>query len=63
MGPRLHGTELDVSQTAWGVVDGITRLDTFGVGPDLPLIKQYPLLFDTQHQPKPCVYQMIDAVK
>lgn len=49
--------------TTWGVADDTTWLDTFGVDPDLPLIKQYPLLFDTQHQPKPCVYQMIDAVK
>lgn len=49
--------------TTWGVADDITWLDTFGVYPDMPKVKQHPLLFDEQHQPKPCVYQMIDAVK
>lgn len=49
--------------TTWGVADDITWLDTFGVDPSLPKIKQHPLLFDEQHQPKPCVLQMIDAVQ
>ncbi len=49
--------------TTWGVADDITWLDTFGIDPRLPKIKQHPLLFDEQHQPKPCVFQMIDAVK
>ncbi len=49
--------------TTWGVADDSTWLDTFGVHPDLPKVKQHPLLFDEQHQPKPCVYQMIDAAK
>lgn len=49
--------------TTWGVADDITWLDSFGIDPRLPKIKQHPLLFDEQHQPKPCVYQMIGAVK
>jgi len=49
--------------TTWGVADDITWLDRFGTDPNAPKIKQYPLLFDMNHQPKPCVAQMIDAVK
>ena len=49
--------------TTWGVADDITWLDFFGQAPGAPRIKQHPLLFDENHDPKPCVYQMIDAVK
>nr|QQZ02651.1 1,4-beta-xylanase [uncultured microorganism] len=47
--------------TTWGVADDWTWLDTFGMDPNLPKIKQHPLLFDEQGQPKPCVYRIIDA--
>lgn len=48
--------------TTWGIADDWTWLDGFGPNHHLRL-KQHPLLFDEQEQPKPCVYQMIDAVK
>ena len=41
--------------TTWGVADDYTWLDTFGLENGRPPIKQYPLLFDTEHAPKPCV--------
>ena len=31
--------------------------------PGSPMIKQYPLLFTDKYEPKPCVEQMIAAVK
>jgi len=49
--------------TTWGIADDRTWLDGFGVDRKGPKIKQHPLLFDEQGQPKPCVYQMIEAVK
>jgi endo-1,4-beta-xylanase len=49
--------------TTWGVADDMSWLNTFGVDAGMPQIKQYPLLFDRQHQPKPCVRQMIEAAK
>ena len=48
--------------TTWGIADDFTWLDGFGPNRFLHL-KQHPLLFDEQEQPKPCVYQMIEAVK
>lgn len=59
---RSYCDEIDCV-TTWGVADDITWLNTFGVHPDLPKVKQHPLLFDEQHQPKPCVYQRIGAAK
>ncbi len=47
--------------TTWGVADDYTWLDFFGVGPDMPKIKQHPLMFDTDHRPKPCVQEIINA--
>ena len=48
--------------TTWGIADDYTWLDFFGWKPGTPIIKQHPLLFDEHEQPKPCVYQLIDAV-
>ena len=48
--------------TTWGIADDWTWLD--GFGPNWHLhIKQHPLLFDEQEQPKPCVRQLMEAVK
>lgn len=47
--------------TTWGVADDYTWLDGFGGGPGIPAVKQYPLLFDQKHQPKPCVAKIIEA--
>jgi Beta-1,4-xylanase len=44
--------------TTWGIADDSTWLDHFR---NLPDIKQHPLLFDEQAQPKPCVFQLIRA--
>ena len=49
--------------TTWGIADDYTWLDFFGMKPGMPVIKQHPLLFDEQGQPKPCVYQLISAVR
>ena len=49
--------------TTWGVADDMTWLDHFGMDPKKPGIKQHPLLFDENEQPKPCVYRLIDAVR
>ena len=48
--------------TTWGVADDYTWMDGFGPNRKLR-IKQHPLLFDEQEQPKPCVLQMMEAVK
>ena len=51
---------------ALGAISGIgLALLVFGFGmkPGSPIIKQHPLLFDEHEQPKPCVYQLIDAAK
>lgn len=48
--------------TTWGVADDMSWLNSFGMDPRMP-IKQYPLLFDENHQPKPCVAQMIEAAQ
>ena len=47
--------------TTWGVADDYTWLDHFGTNEDMPKIKQYPLLFDEEHKPKPCVSELIGA--
>ncbi|MBQ5312397.1 MAG: endo-1,4-beta-xylanase [Oscillospiraceae bacterium] len=47
--------------TTWGVADDYTWLDYFGMKKDRPRIKQYPLLFNTDHTPKACVKKLIDA--
>ena len=49
--------------TTWGVADDYTWLDFFGADRKMPRVKQHPLLFDEQGQPKPCVYQLIDAAR
>ena len=49
--------------TTWGVADDMTWLDMFGFNRGADSIKQHPLLFDENGQPKPCVYQLIDAVR
>ena len=49
--------------TTWGIADDYTWLDWFGMRPGMPRIKQHPLLFDEQEQPKPCVYRLMEAVK
>ena len=49
--------------TTWGVADDRTWLDGFGMNQNMPRIKQHPLLFDENRQPKPCVRQLLDAVK
>lgn len=49
--------------TTWGVADDNTWLDFFGVAPDMPKIKQYPLMFNTDHTPKPCVSRIIEAAQ
>ena len=49
--------------TTWGIADDYTWLDYFGLKPGMPVIKQHPLLFDVNGEPKPCVAQLIDAVK
>lgn len=49
--------------TTWGVADDYTWLDYFGIAPDKPKIKQFPLLFDTEHAPKPCVFKLIEAAE
>ena len=49
--------------TTWGIADDYTWLDFFGMKPGSPIIKQHPLLFDINGEPKPCVAQLIDAVK
>ena len=46
--------------TTWGVADDYTWLDGFGVDPDMPKVKQYPLMFDLHHQPKACVNRIIE---
>ena len=47
--------------TTWGVADDYTWLDGFGLAPDMPKVKQYPLMFDLHHRPKPCVNRLIEA--
>ena len=49
--------------TTWGVADDRTWLDGFGMRGNMPRVKQHPLLFDEEGQPKPCVYALIDAVR
>ena len=49
--------------TTWGVADDYTWLDFFGMKPGSPKIKQYPLLFNEQLEPKPCVSKLIEAAK
>lgn len=49
--------------TTWGIADDYTWLDFFGTDRKMPRIKQHPLLFDEQGQPKPCVLRLIEAVK
>ena len=49
--------------TTWGIADDYTWLDFFGMKPGSPIIKQHPLLFDINGEPKPCVAQLIDSVK
>ncbi|MBR1863291.1 MAG: endo-1,4-beta-xylanase [Ruminococcus sp.] len=49
--------------TTWGVADDYTWLDFFGSDGSRPKIKQYPLLFDERHQPKPCVEELIRAAQ
>ncbi len=49
--------------TTWGIADDYTWLDFFGADRNGPRIKQHPLLFDEQEQPKPCVYRLIEAAK
>ncbi|WP_028508830.1 endo-1,4-beta-xylanase [Ruminococcus sp. NK3A76] len=49
--------------TTWGVADDFTWLDGFGLGEGIPKVKQFPLLFDTEHSPKPCVAALCEAVK
>ncbi|MBR6337518.1 MAG: endo-1,4-beta-xylanase [Ruminococcus sp.] len=46
--------------TTWGVADDYTWLDSFGMGEDMPKLKQYPLMFDTAHKPKSCVGRLIE---
>ena len=46
--------------TTWGVADDNTWLDFFGLAPGMPKLKQYPLLFNTDHTPKPCVKRIIE---
>ncbi len=45
--------------TTWGVSDDMTWLDYFGVKENTPRVKQHPLLFDENGEPKPCVHQLI----
>ncbi len=59
---RSYSDVID-SVTTWGVADDNTWLDQFGIAPDLPKAKQYPLLFDTDHSPKPCVGRIIEAAR
>ena len=49
--------------TTWGVADDYTWLDFFGMSKDKPKIKQYPLLFGVDHQPKECVKKIIEAAE
>ena len=49
--------------TTWGVADDYTWLDFFGMDQNMPKIKQYPLLFDMEHKPKPCVAEIIKAAE
>ena len=46
--------------TTWGVADDNTWLDFFGLAPGMSKLKQYPLLFNTDHTPKPCVKRIIE---
>ena len=48
--------------TTWGVADDMTWLDDFGTDKHLPKFKQYPLMFDTQHKPKNCVFRLAESV-
>lgn len=49
--------------TTWGVADDYSWLNFFGMKPGSPMIKQYPLLFTDKYEPKPCVEQIINAVR
>ncbi len=49
---RSYSDVID-SVTTWGVADDYSWLSR----PDRP---NYPLLFNADHSPKPCVYKMID---
>ena len=46
--------------TTWGVADDYTWLDHFGGAAGIPPVKQYPLMFDTDHRPKPFVAKLIE---
>ena len=49
--------------TTWGVIDSNSWLQTYnpaGGGAD-GSIKQYPLLFDGNYEPKPAFYSLIDS--
>ncbi|MBR6101764.1 MAG: endo-1,4-beta-xylanase [Ruminococcus sp.] len=56
---RSYSDVID-SVTTWGVADDYTWLDFFGADPNMPKVKQYPLLFDENHEPKPCVVRLIE---
>ncbi|MBR4555092.1 MAG: endo-1,4-beta-xylanase [Ruminococcus sp.] len=45
--------------TTWGVADDYTWLDHFGGAPGMPHVKQYPLMFNADHTPKPCIEENI----
>ena len=49
--------------TTWGIADDHTWLDYFGVKSGMPVIKQHPLLFDVNGEPKPCVRQLISSAE
>ncbi|MBR6873205.1 MAG: endo-1,4-beta-xylanase [Ruminococcus sp.] len=47
--------------TTWGVADDHTWLDFFNPDPAMPQMKQYPMLFTEDHEPKPFVAELIAA--
>ena len=58
----IYRSRADVidSVTTWGVSDDRTWLDYFGISRGLPFVKQHPLLFDENGQPKPCVFRLAE---
>ena len=62
---EIYRTYADVIDcvTTWGVSDDRTWLNGFGIARNIPGIRQHPLLFDENGQPKPCVDRLVGAVR
>ena len=49
--------------TTWGVADDYSWLNFFTPDKTIPLVKQFPLLFNEKHEPKACVEKLIEYAR